>query len=70
MPQGGIDAGEDPWSAARRELYEETGVTDIEFIAKVSYCCCSSVAELFLPSSGSSRSSRSSITHILQCIRT
>ena len=26
MPQGGIDAGEDIESAARRELYEETGV--------------------------------------------
>jgi putative (di)nucleoside polyphosphate hydrolase len=28
MPQGGIDAGEDPERAARRELYEETGVTN------------------------------------------
>ena len=37
MPQGGIDAGEDPWSAAQRELYEETGVKDIEFIAKVMH---------------------------------
>ncbi len=27
MPQGGIDAGEDPEAAALRELYEETGVT-------------------------------------------
>ena len=26
MPQGGIDDGEDPASAALRELYEETGV--------------------------------------------
>jgi len=26
MPQGGIDAGEDPREAALRELYEETGV--------------------------------------------
>lgn len=27
MPQGGIDAGEAPLAAARRELYEETGIT-------------------------------------------
>ena len=26
MPQGGIDEGEQPWSAALRELEEETGV--------------------------------------------
>ncbi len=26
MPQGGIDAGEEPWPAALRELEEETGV--------------------------------------------
>lgn len=28
MPQGGIDNGEDPKTAAIRELWEETGVTD------------------------------------------
>ena len=27
MPQGGIDAGEDPWPAALRELREETSMT-------------------------------------------
>jgi putative (di)nucleoside polyphosphate hydrolase len=27
FPQGGIDAGEDPWTAAQRELWEETGIT-------------------------------------------
>jgi putative (di)nucleoside polyphosphate hydrolase len=26
MPQGGIDAGEEPLATARRELYEETGM--------------------------------------------
>jgi putative (di)nucleoside polyphosphate hydrolase len=26
MPQGGIDEGEDPWTAALRELEEETGI--------------------------------------------
>jgi putative (di)nucleoside polyphosphate hydrolase len=26
MPQGGIDAGEEPWTTALRELEEETGI--------------------------------------------
>jgi len=34
MPQGGIDKGEDPWDAARRELAEETGITSITLIAE------------------------------------
>ena len=36
MPQGGIDAGEKPRTAALRELWEETGVTEdlVEFVAK------------------------------------
>ena len=36
MPQGGIDDGEKPRTAALRELREETGVTDdlVQFIAK------------------------------------
>ena len=33
MPQGGIDANEDIVSAARRELAEETGVTQAAFLA-------------------------------------
>ena len=32
MPQGGIDPGEDAERAARRELYEETGMTSIALI--------------------------------------
>jgi len=32
MPQGGIDAGEDPLRAARRELYEETGIRSVELL--------------------------------------
>lgn len=34
MPQGGIDKGEDLEEAARRELFEETGVTTIEILAE------------------------------------
>lgn len=33
MPQGGIDAGEDPYPAALRELEEETSVTSITLLA-------------------------------------
>jgi putative (di)nucleoside polyphosphate hydrolase len=34
MPQGGIDPGEDPRAAARRELKEEIGTDRAEFIAE------------------------------------
>jgi putative (di)nucleoside polyphosphate hydrolase len=34
MPQGGIDAGEDPQAAALRELYEETSIRTVELIAE------------------------------------
>lgn len=34
MPQGGIDRGEDLKQAALRELAEETGITDVEFLAE------------------------------------
>jgi putative (di)nucleoside polyphosphate hydrolase len=34
LPQGGIDADEDPAAAALRELAEETGVTSVEIIAE------------------------------------
>lgn len=36
MPQGGIDAGEDPRAAAKRELYEETTVRSAEIIGEAS----------------------------------
>jgi putative (di)nucleoside polyphosphate hydrolase len=32
MPQGGIDAGEEPQAAALRELAEETGVTHVRVV--------------------------------------
>ena len=34
MPQGGIDKGEAPEAAARRELWEETGVRTATFLAQ------------------------------------
>lgn len=34
MPQGGIDKGEDEYTAALRELYEETNITSVTLIAE------------------------------------
>jgi len=34
MPQGGIDADEDPRAAAIRELYEETSIRSVEVLAE------------------------------------
>jgi len=36
MPQGGIDEGEDPLPAAKRELFEETGVSSIKLLAEAT----------------------------------
>ncbi len=35
MPQGGVDAGEDPWPAALRELYEETNIRSVERLGEI-----------------------------------
>jgi putative (di)nucleoside polyphosphate hydrolase len=35
MPQGGIDPGEDPWPAARRELREETNIRSVEKLGEI-----------------------------------
>lgn len=34
MPQGGIEEGEEPYAAAWRELYEETGTDKAEIVAE------------------------------------
>ena len=34
MPQGGIDEGEKPLAAARRELFEETNVSSVSLLAE------------------------------------
>jgi putative (di)nucleoside polyphosphate hydrolase len=34
MPQGGVDASEDPAKAALRELYEETGIRSVRIIGE------------------------------------
>lgn len=34
MPQGGIDAGEDPLRAALRELFEETNISSVSLLAE------------------------------------
>jgi len=36
MPQGGIDAGEEPWPAALRELHEETNIRSVERIGDIA----------------------------------
>ena len=35
MPQGGIDPAEDPEAAAKRELWEETGVTSVAVLGRL-----------------------------------
>jgi putative (di)nucleoside polyphosphate hydrolase len=37
MPQGGIDPGEDPLPAAKREVYEETGMRSLTLLAEAPY---------------------------------
>ena len=37
MPQGGVDAGEDLQAAAMRELWEETGVVDADYLGETGW---------------------------------
>ncbi len=37
MPQGGIDKGEDPLPAAKRELHEETGMRTVSLLAEAPH---------------------------------
>src|SRR4051812_3807720 len=37
MPQGGIDADEDPRQAVMRELWEETGVVSAEYLSETGW---------------------------------
>ncbi len=37
MPQGGLDEGEDPEAAARRELEEETGIRRALFVGRAEH---------------------------------
>src|ERR1043166_962973 len=37
MPQGGVDAGEDLQAAARRELWEETGIRYAEILGQTDW---------------------------------
>ena len=36
MPQGGINAGEEPWPAALRELHEETNIRSVERVGEIA----------------------------------
>jgi putative (di)nucleoside polyphosphate hydrolase len=51
MPQGGIEAGEDPETAAYRELLEETGVKkqDVRFVASSSQWLSYELPEDLIP---------------------
>ena len=51
MPQGGIDDGEDPETAAYRELLEETGVKkqDVRFVASSSQWLSYELPEDLIP---------------------
>jgi putative (di)nucleoside polyphosphate hydrolase len=55
MPQGGIGAGEDPYAAARRELYEETNVSSTRLLAEAPDWYCYDVPQDLAKSSWKGR---------------
>jgi putative (di)nucleoside polyphosphate hydrolase len=55
MPQGGIDEGEQPYQAARRELYEETNVSSTRLLAEAPDWYCYDVPQDFAKSSWKGR---------------
>jgi ADP-ribose pyrophosphatase YjhB (NUDIX family) len=38
LPKGHVDTGEDPEAAARREIAEEAGLTDLQLVADLGVC--------------------------------
>jgi len=62
MPQGGIDPGEEPLAAAKRELHEETGVTQVDLLAESDHWHCYDIPENNRPRHWQGR-------HIGQCQR-
>lgn len=55
MPQGGIDADEHPYDAARRELFEETNVSSTRLLAEAEEWFCYDVPPEFAKSSWKGR---------------
>ncbi len=49
MPQGGIDDGEDPRTAALRELLEETGTNKAEILAQSAATYCYDLPDDLVP---------------------
>ena len=37
LPKGHVDPGETPFEAAKREIYEESGVSELEYIKDLGY---------------------------------
>lgn len=35
LPKGHIEEGEDPFAAAKREIYEESGISELEFVQEL-----------------------------------
>ena len=51
MPQGGIDPGESPYNAAKRELFEETSITSVKLLKQIDQWLYYDVPKEFIPNS-------------------